>query len=464
MIFLLLVGVKFGFHEQWKDEWQAWFLARDLSVTDLLSFLYYEGHPALWYLWLKPFSILLPTGDLGLKLAHVIIFTGFIYAWFRSDLPAWVKIAGLLTYPFFFEYGVVSRSYVLILLLAFFWSFGRNIRPGLIPFLLFFLCQTAIQGVFVAFAIMVYHFFEKGWGKDFLQIATGAFIGLVAFVITVYPRDQREDLSFAYSASPDTLESWWAAFQGTTANVFFMGFLPDTNVFGLSVLGLFLGLLALALCILLLRSSRNALILFIAYWIPTFLFHAIIYNGGLRQWSMVFVVFILALSVAPNVLKSRKNLLIAVALFLGPLYYNGRAIVKEVTMPFSNSQITGDFIKERVPEGVPVVAINKFECSPVGGYAERAFYALPDGLPFTYFKWVEKIYIPTEAELRLFIDYKGVGGLVVISPVELDRARFPGLQEWQRFDQPNIKGENYILYTLKKDENSIGNQRVFPGG
>jgi hypothetical protein len=464
LIFLAIVGVKFGYHEQWKDEWQAWFLARDLNVPDLLGFLYYEGHPALWYLWMKPFSLVVPTGDLGLKLAHLVIFAGFLYTWIRSDLPSWVKIVGLLAYPFFFEYGVVSRSYILVLLLAFAWSFIRKHKSQWIPFLLFLLCQTAIQGVFVAFAIMVYHFFEKGWGKNFIKIATGAFIGLVAFVVTVYPRDQQEDLAFAYSADPSTLDSWWAAFQGTTANVFFMGILPDTNVFGLSVQGLLLGLLALVLCFYVLRSSRAALTLFLAYWIPTFLFHAIIYNGGLRQWSMVFVVFVLALSIAPGLLKSRKNLLIAVALFLGPLYYNGRAIIKEVTMPFSNSLVTGEFIKEKVPESVPVVAINKFECSPVGGYAERAFFALPDGLPFTYFKWVEKIYIPTEAELRLFIDYKGVGGLVVISPVELDQARFPGLQEWQRFDQPSIKGENYILYTLKKEEDNIGNQRVFPGG
>ena len=66
LIFLAIVGVKFGYHEQWKDEWQAWFLARDLNVPDLLGFLYYEGHPALWYLWMKPFSLVMPTGDLGL--------------------------------------------------------------------------------------------------------------------------------------------------------------------------------------------------------------------------------------------------------------------------------------------------------------------------------------------------------------------------------------------------------------
>ena len=61
VVFLVLVtGVawfKYTYHEFWKDEWQAWFVAKDKSLPEIISFLNYEGHPALWYLFLKPFTL-----------------------------------------------------------------------------------------------------------------------------------------------------------------------------------------------------------------------------------------------------------------------------------------------------------------------------------------------------------------------------------------------------------------------
>jgi hypothetical protein len=108
----------------------------------------------------------------------------------------------------------------------------------------------------------------------------------------------------------------------------------------------------------------------------------------------------------------------------------------------------GQFIKEKIPEKVPIVAINKFEATPVIGYARRNFYELPDGVPFSYFRWVDKIYLPVENELKLFAKFKGVGGIVVLSPKPLDAERFPSLQLWQKWEDKNYKNENYYLYTL----------------
>lgn len=48
------------------------------------------------------------------------------------------------------------------------------------------------------------------------------------------------------------------------------------------------------------------------------------------------------------------------------------------------------------------------------------FNELPDGVEFSYFRWVDKVYLPTETELKLFAQFKGVGGIVTISPKPLD--------------------------------------------
>ena len=42
--FLLLV-----FHESWRDEAQAWLIARDLNFFEIIKQLKYEGHFLLWF-------------------------------------------------------------------------------------------------------------------------------------------------------------------------------------------------------------------------------------------------------------------------------------------------------------------------------------------------------------------------------------------------------------------------------
>ena len=43
-------------HEAWRDEAQAWTLAANISLPQLFSLLSVEGHPALWFLFLRIFA------------------------------------------------------------------------------------------------------------------------------------------------------------------------------------------------------------------------------------------------------------------------------------------------------------------------------------------------------------------------------------------------------------------------
>ena len=52
-LFLLAGGLLISRHVLWRDEAQAWLIARDShSLRDLLTLVHYEGHPPLWYLLL----------------------------------------------------------------------------------------------------------------------------------------------------------------------------------------------------------------------------------------------------------------------------------------------------------------------------------------------------------------------------------------------------------------------------
>ena len=139
--------------------------------------------------------------------------------------------------------------------------------------------------------------------------------------------------------------------------------------------------------------------------------------------------------------------------FLGfQIYYNVLAITKEISFPFSNAEKTASFLTQNVPAKVPIIAINPFETGAVVGYLgeSRKVFKMPEGESFTWFKWLSKVYIPTENELKLFAQFKGVGGIVILTNTPLIPQRFPNVVLWKAFDTYSIKNEKFYVYTLAK--------------
>ena len=112
---LIAVG---SHHEAWFDEAQAWLLARDSALPDLLLHrLHYEGTPGLWHmlLWLAshagyPF--------LGLWLiSSAFAVSGAFLVLRTAPFPVWLRLGIIGSYFFAYQYSVVARSYALDLLL-----------------------------------------------------------------------------------------------------------------------------------------------------------------------------------------------------------------------------------------------------------------------------------------------------------------------------------------------------------
>ena len=153
---------KFNYHELWKDEWQAWFVAKDKSLTEVFSFLYYEGHPALWYIYLKIFTFFssLARPEYIIHFAHTItVAAGLYFLFVKFRLPTIVKVLLALSYFVFFEYGIVNRGYFLVILFAF-WAASllkmedySRVQLGVV---LFLLCQTEVYGALMAIALGFY--------------------------------------------------------------------------------------------------------------------------------------------------------------------------------------------------------------------------------------------------------------------------------------------------------------------
>lgn len=154
-LFLGLLGILN--HEIWRDEAQAWLIARDSSsIINLFENLRYEGHPALWYLllyWLTRFT----HNPIAMQVLHIMLATAVVYLFVRySPFTTLQKIFFSFGYFALFEYALISRSYVLAFLLVLLFCILFRKRPNnypLLSVLLFFLSNTSFYGLVLAFSL-----------------------------------------------------------------------------------------------------------------------------------------------------------------------------------------------------------------------------------------------------------------------------------------------------------------------
>lgn len=153
--FAILTVVVAIFHEPWLDEAQSWLIARDASYYDMLFVLpHVEGHVPFWWLLLSiPAKIGVPY-EAGLKGVNILIAVlACIVFEYKSPFQNVVKIFFPFGYFFFYQYSVVARPYMLVILALFlaastFW--GRDQRPVLHLLSLILLCLADTYGIAIA--------------------------------------------------------------------------------------------------------------------------------------------------------------------------------------------------------------------------------------------------------------------------------------------------------------------------
>lgn len=185
---LIAVGSR---HEAWFDEAQAWLLARDSALTDLLLHrLHYEGTPGLWHmmLWLAshagyPF--------LGLWLiSSAIAVSGALLVLRAAPFHIWLRFGVIGSYFFAYQYSIVARSYaldlILIPLVAFLFH-RRATQPIRYAFVLGLLANAnahsfVIAGIFFAESILL-TLRAGGWQKPAIYRSAVLFVFLVLCAI-----------------------------------------------------------------------------------------------------------------------------------------------------------------------------------------------------------------------------------------------------------------------------------------
>lgn len=177
--FLVLSVIMFVYHEPWYDEIQAWMVASDASIGEMIWTLpHYEGHPPVWTLILALFAKTGVPMEIGLRIP-TLLFSGIaaFLVIFKAPFHKWIRCLIPFTYFLFYQYTVICRPYSLMFLgfvLAAFFYKERNRKPIRYLIALYLLCVSSAYGILFAGVLCVIWTVEivgELKGKDFVRKA-----------------------------------------------------------------------------------------------------------------------------------------------------------------------------------------------------------------------------------------------------------------------------------------------------
>lgn len=155
IIYLLGVCTVSFFHEPWFDEAQAWAIARSGSLKEILFEIpHYEGHPPLWDLILLPFAKLGAPYELSLAIVNIFFMTlAVAVLLFKSPFPKLIRCLLPFNFFLFYQYGVISRPYCILVLAIFLAAAcykNRNEHPVKYLLCLALMCAVHSYGIMIA--------------------------------------------------------------------------------------------------------------------------------------------------------------------------------------------------------------------------------------------------------------------------------------------------------------------------
>ena len=413
-LYFLAVFTLLIYHEPWEDELHAWCIARDLSLPEILYDMRYEGHFALWYLLLKPFTA---TGSVVfLNYVSCLLVSASAALLLSSRTFRWdFKIVLLLSCPILYWFPVVSRCYALIPLALCLLAAIYPVRlkhPFAYSLALILLVHThafmeglaGILGLFFTWDLLRRS--RKLGGRN-LWTAAGALLliglGVTAAFLQVAP-------AFGVSSvAPATASSIWADPGSIPTRIWDVlmklpcdfAEIPTRFLGKAPVIVLFYVCLTAAVIQLFLTRGRAGVI-FLAGFLWQVLFAALLYGILFHRvyLPLLMLVFCFALPIRKKPLRDlspRHNKLLAsmvpltaLALMTWPDAF--RYAVLDIEKPFSNQWLAAQLIESELPESAKIVVFpDELITGTFRAYLpNRTFYRCSDGKPFRIFRTVEK--------------------------------------------------------------------------
>ena len=415
---LVLIGILN--HEMWRDELQAWLIAKDSSsISDLFNNLKYEGHPGLWYILL--FLVTRFTHNpLAMQILHICIATGVVYIFAQlSPFTKLQKVLFAFGYFPFYEYALISRSYGLGVLLIFAFCALYKFRYqnyGWLLTILFLLANTSWYGFMIAVSLALavlldFILYQNISIKLFLSsnyFALAMLVAVVALIIwQLVPPLDSPSVGDWYSnkrAITNVYKSYFPvpnffSFHFTNSNLTDLVKLPFKLT---SVILTFLSLIFLFFISLLFIRKPVVFFLYIFSNTSILLFSYIKFFGYIRHHGHFFIILIACLWIShyhsnlslftrwtektslslhnavtqgTNFAAKYKNKFLAV-LLISHVVAAIHTFTLDLIYPFSQSQAVANYIQVQHLNHLPIVGSRDKTVSSLSAYLDKKIYYL----------------------------------------------------------------------------------------
>jgi len=410
ILFAILGFIGIAKHEMWRDELQAWMIARDsVNLADLFRNIQYEGHPALWHLTLF-FITRFTHNPVWMQYLHVSIACGTVFIFlFFSPFNKIQKALFAFGYFPFYEYLIISRSYGLNLFFILLFCLLNSRRAGLFyqAIVVFLLTQANLFGAILAFSLTFFLIFQalikKLNSRKITLLASSLVIisGFALCYLQIVPSKgysgsgnvSGENVSYNFEK---TISSVWEAHMPIPKDS--MNFW-NSNFINDQAAEFFLALVLLVFLYLILDFYGNRFILIYYFATLVLLLFCLLFLNlfAMRYFGMIFAVTVSALWFCLEKIKQNKynislkffNAFVFVIFFAG--FLGGMtAYADDYKYPFSSSLSAAEYIENNNLNDLEIVGGMDYAVSALPGHLDKKIFYLNSQKYGTFIIWNNK--------------------------------------------------------------------------
>jgi hypothetical protein len=362
------------YHEPWFDEAQAWLIARDASVKELVtSITHYEGHPPVWFLILMPLAKLGVPFEIGVKSVNFIFATAAMGIFiFKAPFSRLIRCTVPFTYFFFYQYGVISRPYSLMMLgfiLSALTYKHRNVKPYYFAASLSLLCSASAYGMVIAAGIslvwlweVLCNYYSLNKIKTFFNSKSFYALSIlliynILLLLSIYPYSD----TYATNAVPLGSRLFFAIFiapaEATFFNTIDNNAINNNIYFAVTSITFYITLTYLILYKTAKIYGKQALL--VVPYLMFILFGGIVYfsNRHVGIITMFYLFFfwccfdegtnnITQNSLRLDLIEHKVGLLVIYTMIAISIYWSINASIKEISLKYGTGRETAEFITD----------------------------------------------------------------------------------------------------------------------
>lgn len=444
-------------HEMWRDELQAWSIAAPAtSLADLWHRAAYEPDPNLWFVVLFAASRI-SSAPFVVQIVNVLIATGAAaLVLFRAPFPPWLRVLLAFSYMMFFEWGVISRPYALVVLLTLSCAEAVRRKASVVTLalLLFLLMTVSMYGSLFAFgfaALLSWRCWNERDVPLLPRVAAMAIVGAgVACVAATLKRPS--DAAFPPDAH-DAVRTLASVMEGLTPLVPLRRDFWDVAVLPLPLAAV-IGAILLATAVMTLRA-KLARALFVSGAGALLAVTYFVSNGAWRHHGLLLIAYVAALWATSA--AGRATYAFLAAILVIQCLSSVAAVADDWRYDFSAGARAARFIEQKGWSNALLIGYPDHITSTVAGQLGRDFYFVNGGRFGRYVVWDKRRFQTDLPALEATIARARRKGQTVIAIAGSGRKfQWPGFELVGTFGPATVPTESYRIYLVLTNGQSVG--------